>query len=79
MSEKEALLPTKRVFLQLMLLKGATAQYQQTICAVKPHTAHLQHSKTMNSSCYEFIVRPICGIITSPHYFPISQAQGGDL
>jgi len=28
--------------------------------------------------CYEFIVRPICDIITSPHYFPISQAQGCD-
>jgi len=26
-------------------------------------------------SCYEFIVRPICGVIMSPHYFPISQAQ----
>jgi len=33
------------------------------------------------ASCYEFIVRPgpICGIITSPRYFTISQAQGGDL
>jgi len=25
-------------------------------------------------SCYEFIVRPICGVIMSPHYFPTSQA-----
>jgi len=27
------------------------------------------------NSCYKFIVRPICGVIMSPHYFPISQAQ----
>jgi len=48
MSEKEALLPTKRVFLQLILSpKYATAQYNQIICAVKSHTAHLQHSKTL--------------------------------
>ena len=26
-------------------------------------------------SCYKFIVRSICGVITLPHYFPISKAQ----
>jgi len=25
--------------------------------------------------CYEFIIKPIFGVIMSPHYFPISQAQ----
>ena len=29
------------------------------------------------ASCYEFIVRLVCGVITSPHYFPIAKAQGG--
>jgi len=48
MSEKEPLLPTKCIFLQLMLLlKNATALYHQTICAMKSHTAHFEHSETL--------------------------------
>ena len=48
MSEKEALLPTKRIFCnQYSLSRCTNAQYRQTIWGVKCHLAHLQHSKTL--------------------------------
>jgi len=31
----------------MLLQRGANAQNHQTICAVKSHLAHLQHSKTL--------------------------------
>jgi len=48
MSEKGALLPTKRIFCnQCSLQSCANAQYHQTICVVKSNLAHLQHSKSL--------------------------------
>jgi len=35
----------------------------------------IPHSCRFFFSCYEFIVMPICGVITSPHLFFLSQAQ----
>ena len=39
---------------------------------------HSTRFTLLEISCYEFIVRPISDIITSPHNFLISQAPGGD-
>jgi len=48
MSEKEALLPKKRIFCnQCSLYRCANAWYHQTICVVKSNLAHLQHSKSL--------------------------------
>jgi len=48
MSEKEALLPSKRLFCNQCSSKdAANAQDHQIICAVKKHPAQLQHSKTL--------------------------------
>jgi len=48
MSEKQALLPTKRIFCnQCSLFRCANAQYHQIICAVKSHLGHLQHSESL--------------------------------
>jgi len=51
MSEKEALLPTKCVFSTNAPSEGAQMRSttMQTICAVKSHLTHLQHSKSLDN------------------------------
>jgi len=47
-SEKGALLPTKRILCnRCSLWRCANAQCHQTICVVKSHLAHLQHFKSL--------------------------------
>jgi len=48
MSEKEALLPTKRIFATYAPSKGAQMRNTtQTLSVVTSHLAHLQHSKSL--------------------------------
>jgi len=49
MSEKEALLPTKRIFAinAPSKVRNRAVAYHQIICAVKSQTARLQRSKTL--------------------------------